>query len=337
MAIFFGPFDGAGPGSSITEAFWILMAKHFLHTGVVKGELNEFASFADSTGMQVKVPTGRGFVEGQMAYTDALTTLAISAAHATLPRIDRVVLRKDNLAKTMALIVLTGTAASSPAAPALTQTANTWDMPISQVLVAAAATTIAAGAVTDERTLVQNVDVNAVQAIANKAFTNVTIADLTGATHGHTTTASGGALGVDSVGAAQIAGGAVGASEIADGAVGTPELADGSVTDGKLAVGAVTSTKLGAFAVTPAKESAAAAFGFFGGGAWAYTNNADGTPSYQIMTGGPYDGYTITYEYAGSFLSAQRLRPTGGVAGAIANSIVYGYSAGGLLISETHS
>lgn len=193
MAVTYFPFD-AGAGAAVTESQWNQMARLWLRTGVARGQLNEFATFADSTGMQVKVPSGQAWIEGSFVQSDAQTTLAIGTAHATLARIDRVVLRRDSVGNTIALVVLAGTPASTPAPPAITQTASTWDLPLAQVLVPAAAATITAGNVTDERTFAQNVDVDAVQTLKNKTLITPTITDLTNMQHTHLNPAGGGVI-----------------------------------------------------------------------------------------------------------------------------------------------
>jgi hypothetical protein len=141
------PFDGV----SYNEADWAKMARLWRTTGVVSGELNSLAAYGDSTGMQVKVPTGRAWIEGFYYENDAERTLAIAAADATNPRIDRVVIRLDRTANTITAAVKTGTPAATPSAPALTQTSATWEIALAQVRVNAGATTIAPGNLTDER------------------------------------------------------------------------------------------------------------------------------------------------------------------------------------------
>jgi hypothetical protein len=113
----------------------------------------ELKAYGDSSGMQVKVPAGFAMVRGHYYSNTALETLTIAAAHATLARIDSVILELDPSANTILLTVLTGTAASTPAAPTLTQTdTGVYQIRLANVAVAAAATTISAGNVTDTRT-----------------------------------------------------------------------------------------------------------------------------------------------------------------------------------------
>lgn len=113
----------------------------------------ELKPYGDSTGMTVKVPAGYAMVRGHYYASTAIETLAITAAHATLARIDNVILELDPTANTITLKVVAGTAAASPVAPTLTQTdAGIYQQVLARVAVAAAATTIAAGVVTDART-----------------------------------------------------------------------------------------------------------------------------------------------------------------------------------------
>lgn len=120
----------------------------------------ELKPFGDSSGLQVKVPAGQAMVRGIYYASTASETLAIATAHATLARIDSVVLELDPSANSILLKVLTGTAASTPSAPSLTQTdAGIYQIRLANVAVAAAATTVAAGNVTDTRTFISDTSV----------------------------------------------------------------------------------------------------------------------------------------------------------------------------------
>jgi hypothetical protein len=146
----FFPFD-AGAGSAITEAQWQKMAKRWLNTGVIEDYLNELAVTADGSGMTVSVATGGAWVEGFYFDSDAAEALTIAAADASNERIDRIVVRLDRVANTVALAVLQGTAAASPTAPALTQTDSLYELGLATVSVDAAVGVIAADQVTDTR------------------------------------------------------------------------------------------------------------------------------------------------------------------------------------------
>lgn len=144
------PFD-TGAGAASYEDRWSEMARLWRQTGVLPDELNELEVYGDSSGMQVKTKSGKAWIRGHMFSSDAEEMLVISAAHATLHRIDRIILKLDWGADTITLIVLEGTAAASPTAPSLTQSASVWEISLAQVYVEAASTTVEAGDVTNER------------------------------------------------------------------------------------------------------------------------------------------------------------------------------------------
>lgn len=148
----YGPFD-SGVGALRTEDWWRDYARHFLTDGVLQGEQNNLEVFADSTGLQVKVRTGRWFGRSHWAKFTAQQTLAIDGNSSGNPRIDRIVVRVNAGANTMGVDVLKGTPASSPTAPVCaTGASNIWEWSLARVAVANGATTIAAADVTDERT-----------------------------------------------------------------------------------------------------------------------------------------------------------------------------------------
>lgn len=151
----YGPFD-AGIGASRSEDFWRAYFVHLTGSGVIDGELNEFAVAQRAAGanMSVDVATGRTFVRGHWGESTTLKNLAISAAHATLARIDRVILRADFTNNRIELDVLTGTAAASPSAPALTQSTAMWEISLAQIAVAAAAASVVTANITDQRTII---------------------------------------------------------------------------------------------------------------------------------------------------------------------------------------
>jgi hypothetical protein len=146
------PFD-AGAGADVAEAQWKDMASFWRQTGVLSGELNELEVYGDSSGMQVKVKSGKAWVEGFYFESDSEEIVAISAADLTNDRIDRVVVEVDWTNNIIDLSVVEGTPAGSPSAPALTQNSSVWQISLAQVLVQAAASTIAAGDMTNERTM----------------------------------------------------------------------------------------------------------------------------------------------------------------------------------------
>lgn len=113
-----------------------------------------------SPSMAVLVESGAGSIPGTLSSTqgnyfffnDAQVTLSIAAAHATLPRIDIVVVnvrdqQYSGANNDVQLQVITGTPASSPAVP----TAPDNSITLAQVAVAAAVTSITNANITDTR------------------------------------------------------------------------------------------------------------------------------------------------------------------------------------------
>jgi hypothetical protein len=140
-------------GTNFTEANFAAFMKSIVQAdGYVSGVGSEVAVIQHTPAdMIVIAGTGEAWVQG-VKYTNSVAKdIAITAAHASLPRIDRIILRLTWAANTCQAVVLTGTAAVSPAVPTLTQDASTWEISLAQVAVAAAATSILTANITDER------------------------------------------------------------------------------------------------------------------------------------------------------------------------------------------
>ncbi len=144
------PYDAGN--TAVLEREWQLMAREWLATGVIPNRLNRLAVTADGTTMSVTVASGLAWVEGFFYENDAAAAQPIAAANATNPRIDRVVVRLDRTANTARLAVLTGTPATSPTPPALTQTDALYELLLADVTVPATAGVIRAEDVVDRRT-----------------------------------------------------------------------------------------------------------------------------------------------------------------------------------------
>ena len=146
-------FDSSGGDRIYTSDAWAQVLGAIIGDGVVASGNELTVAEASPPAMSVRVNTGKAFIGGY--YFEVHTgqeTLAIGAAHATLARIDRVVVRRDLTARTAALSVLAGTPADPPAAPALTQVgAGIWEISLASVAVAAAAASIVDANITDER------------------------------------------------------------------------------------------------------------------------------------------------------------------------------------------
>jgi hypothetical protein len=153
-----------------TQALWAT-------TGIISpGSLAVTAN--SPVGMSVRVASGWAAIVGTtqpnmgtyVAYNDATVTLTIATANPSNPRIDLVCMTVNDSYYTgstdnVILQVITGTAASSPVAPTLP--ANS--ISLATVSIAAAATSITSGNITDQRVVVT---------------TNLPIGDITAVTAG---------------------------------------------------------------------------------------------------------------------------------------------------------
>lgn len=144
--------------------------------GVRAGAGSELLPFGDSSGMTVKVSSGQSMIRGHYYVSTATEFLTVTTADPTNPRIDNVVLELDPAANTILLKVVAGTPAGSPVAPALIQTdSGIWQQLIARVAVAAGATTISAGNVTDSRTFLPIIGGDVAGSSVVGELTNATI------------------------------------------------------------------------------------------------------------------------------------------------------------------
>lgn len=104
-------------------------------------------------GMTVLVKAGAANLNGRQFLEESDRVLAVQAAHASLDRIDTVVLRLnlDQSVLAVDLYMLTGTAAVTPAAPALTRNASVWELGLANPFIVKNATGITQQRITDTR------------------------------------------------------------------------------------------------------------------------------------------------------------------------------------------
>ncbi len=153
---FFGSAEGDTRQYNQTEFAEVL--SRLLRNGYfpeVDNELEVVAS--DPLDMSVEVLPGQAWINGYWYKNDNNKILNINPAHATLNRIDRVVLRLDVVnSRKITAMVIQGTAASNPAPPTLTRTSQIYEISLAQVYIAAGTTSISQIDITDER---DNIDV----------------------------------------------------------------------------------------------------------------------------------------------------------------------------------
>ncbi len=102
-------------------------------------------------GLAVSVAAGSAWINGyRYENTDDLN-LPLTTANGSNPRIDRIVVRLSQVSRNVQLAVVDGTPAATPSAPALTRTSDVYELGIADVLIPAAATSIATNNITDTR------------------------------------------------------------------------------------------------------------------------------------------------------------------------------------------
>lgn len=141
MADNYGPFDAAGasPGSW-AQAQWFAHAPSYAPSGVI-GAVASSASVGalglTFSGLTGTLAAGNANVRGGGFERDTAAAFAVAAnTNATLSRRDRVVLRRDLSAKTVAVTQVQGSPSSTPTAPALQRSdTGQWDLPLFSYLV----------------------------------------------------------------------------------------------------------------------------------------------------------------------------------------------------------
>ena len=105
----------------------------------------------DSTGMNVTVQPGSGWINGYHYQNTAPMELAIPTANGVNPRIDRVVLRWDNVARSINLAVKAGVPGETPTPPDLTRNADIYELGLADIHVARGTISIASQDIADTR------------------------------------------------------------------------------------------------------------------------------------------------------------------------------------------
>ena len=121
---------------------------HFFTTGVFSGELQVTAV----SGMDIKVGSGYANLKGKVRFFDSASTYTLDTAGATYPRIDTVVVERNDTDRKISIKVVTGTYnGSSPSPTAPVRSAAIYQIVLAQIYVAAGATKITQANITDTR------------------------------------------------------------------------------------------------------------------------------------------------------------------------------------------
>ena len=104
-----------------------------------------------SSGMNIIVGAGQGWINGHKMINTADLTLAVAASDVLLNRIDAVIFYADFNQRTCGIAVKTGTVAQNPSAPALQRDSSRYEMCLAQISVPKQASSIGTAQITDTR------------------------------------------------------------------------------------------------------------------------------------------------------------------------------------------
>ena len=239
---------------------------HGRTSGVFAASGNASVAALATPGMAVTVSDGTGWMsnannDGVVWWNDSESVngtklqLTIDAADGVLNRIDRVIVewKTTNYVDRPEIKVLKGTASSTAAAPALTNSGTKRQISLAQVAVAAGTTAITAGMITDERLNPEVCGLVTDTLSIDTSVINAQFTELLNQLRAAIEQAASGQIADGTVTTAKLAEGAVTAEKLAALAVLAQHIANGAVTTQKLAAGAVTGNQITDGSITTSK------------------------------------------------------------------------------------
>lgn len=162
MAFYSYPFESKNTGTPTEPIYDRAITaedeRHFNKLRYKNGIFIESTSNNDlqvvpGNGMSVVVKPGGCHIEGALGYNDNDITLNLDPSNASLPRIDRIVLRFNTSVDVRSIMVYvkTGTTSSNPQPPALTQQDNLYELGLADITIPKGATYISANNIRDTR------------------------------------------------------------------------------------------------------------------------------------------------------------------------------------------
>lgn len=152
MAEHFRFFNSAGDdvreylASEFAEYF-----NRFLSDGLYTENGKAGLRVSPGTDLQVQVAPGYAFIRGYMYHNDSALTKTLDPADTMLDRIDRVVLKLDEVAREIRVSIKKGAFSSTPSPPGIEVTDTVKEMALAQVRVNAKATALREENIIDER------------------------------------------------------------------------------------------------------------------------------------------------------------------------------------------
>jgi len=135
--------------TNIAEVF-----ARFIRDGYIPGYLNELLPFQHTPpDMSVNIATGGAAIQGFHYFNDGVVNLPIEAAHPTLWRTDRIILRLTTTGSPGSIVLAVLKGGTPNVAPTLTRNATVWEISIAQVSVPALTTAITTPLIYSERAI----------------------------------------------------------------------------------------------------------------------------------------------------------------------------------------
>lgn len=123
----------------------------FIGNGVFITPASQLKVIPKAGEMGVLISIGDAYINGYWYQNDAVVAKKLTNASGTNSRIDRIVLRWDSSTRTIYSAVLQGTPAALPEAPALTRSADIYEIALADILIGKAVTEIKEENITDLR------------------------------------------------------------------------------------------------------------------------------------------------------------------------------------------
>lgn len=144
------PFNSIAHDRVYKAEDWMWFFAMFLANGVFPRPSDGLQVIAYNK-MEIRVKFGYAFINGSGFRNPTIKSITLDTAEGALNRIDRIVVRWDQVVRDTYLAVLKGVPSARPAAVALTRNTEIWELAIADVYVGKGVTKIQTKDITDQR------------------------------------------------------------------------------------------------------------------------------------------------------------------------------------------
>lgn len=143
MTVYFGFYNSSSGDREYDAIDFSKLFDGLINDGIFASQGDKFIVVEDTpASMDVVVGSGRAWFNHTWTLNDADLDVTVPTAHATLNRIDIVYLEVDESTRTNSIDIVSGTPATTPVAPTLTQTSTVHQYALAHIYVGAAVTSI---------------------------------------------------------------------------------------------------------------------------------------------------------------------------------------------------